>query len=486
MPSTFRFCRCLKPSLVIIAVAFAIYAFPTTKTDARSTGPDAGYTNAPGESNCTGCHTDFALNTGGGSISIFGVPRNYVPNQTVTIRVKVTHSGAMNFGFQLTALDDAGNRAGTLVVTDPIQTQTINNNLNTRTYMEQTFDGSVPTVAGEKEWTFMWQAPATFVGRVNFYATGNGGNGNSNPGGDHIYSATARIGSAPSDFDGDARTDLSVFRASNGVWYVQRSQLGFTGINFGSNQDVIAPGDYDGDNRTDVAVFRPSAGYWYYLQSSNGAFVAIPFGTSGDQPVAADYDGDGKTDVALFRPSSATWYYLRSTDGGFRFVIFGVGGDKLVPSDYDGDGKADIGVFRASTGWWYYLQSSDGAFRYAQFGIGTDRVVVADYDGDGKADFGAYRPSNGTWYVLNSSNGSLTVRQFGTFVDRPSPGDYDGDSKSDIAVFRPTDGNWYLLNSSDGSFFGQQFGTANDLSVPGAHVPWEDIWVKRSKDDELD
>ena len=275
-----------------------------------------------------------------------------------------------------------------------------------------------------------------------------------------------------SDFDGDGKTDFSVFTPETGIWRTESSSAANNVSNyfqFGISTDKIVTGDYDGDGKSDHAVWRKSSGVWYIRGSSTG-FRAVQFGTAEDIPVEADYDADGKTDIAVWRPSNGVWYILQSTLG-FRAFQWGLIGDRAFTGDFEGDGKADAVIYRPSNGIWYVMQSSSSLPLYRQFGIGTDKPLSGDFDGDGKSDFAVYRPSEGNWYWLNSKDNSLSVFSFGIAEDIPVPADYNGDGKAEVAVFRPGNNFWYHLDISNFTFTARVFGQDGDVPSPTSVQP---------------
>jgi hypothetical protein len=445
-----------------------LFSNKVSKTNAASSGPSPSHTNAPGEDNCTACHTGSPVNSGTGNLAITGLPVNYRVGVTYPLSITLTDADATTYGFQTTSIDKSGLQAGTLGVSGTlIQTKTGVVAGNSRTYVEHTVDGIVPVVFGSRTWQFNWTAPTTRKGKVSFYIAGNGTNSDGGPGGDRIYTTNVPTysGTAIASFDGDGKADISVFRPSNNNWYSLNSTNGnFVQSAFGLAGDIITPGDYDGDGKTDQAIFRPSTGTWY-LNRSMAGFTAVQFGANGDKPAVGDYDGDGKYDLAVYRASAGVWYIYHIGTNIVRVQQFGISTDIIGQGDYDADGKTDIAVYRNGT--WYIWQSTTLSMVVQQFGLANDLPMQGDYDGDGKTDTAVFRPSTGIWYMNRSTNG-FSAAQFGISTDTPCPADYDGDGLMDIAVYR--NGIWYIFYISNGTYLVTGFGLAGDKPIAAGYV----------------
>ena len=104
--------------------------------------------------------------------------------------------------------------------------------------------------------------------------------------------------------------------------------------------------DVDGDGRSDLTIFRPSNGFRYSKSSLNGGLQFQQFGTSSDVAgLNLDFDGDGIADYAFGRINQTngqvTINILQSQTNTVRMTQIGNAalGDSLATGDYDGDGK---------------------------------------------------------------------------------------------------------------------------------------------------
>lgn len=469
---------------IVAGISILVFAFGNRFSEpahASISGPPTARTGAPGESTCTSCHTPNAQS---GQFSIVA-PSNYVPGQTYQIQVKhvTTDTSRQAWGFELISLAGAA-MAGSFP-TPPATTRVRAS--GTKSYIEQSSSGTFPNQTGGATWTFNWTAPANDVGAVTFYAAGLQCDNDGNEDGDQTYttSVTIQPGATTvinhhvfSDFDGDGKADISVFRATDSNWYVNRSatnQLNSTP--FGMSTDTLTPADFDGDDKADIAVWRsgePLVAGFYILQSSNNTVRFEQFGQTGDVPFeVGDWDGDGKADPAVYRDAafgSQSYFFYRGSlnnpSGIVNFVPWGTSGDKPMRGDFDGDGKIDAAVFRPSTGVWYILRSSDNAFVIDRWGLSTDKFVLADYDGDAKTDLAVFR--NGVWYIKQSSNNTAVFYNWGLSTDLPVTGDFDSDGKADVGIFRA--GNWYLRMSGTSALSSQSFGNSTDKPIPNVFV----------------
>jgi len=154
---------------------------------AYSGGAPDSFTGAPGQGNCQTCHTN---GSGDGALHIM-LPASYLLSQTLTVTVELEDPGQWQWGFELTALDASGVKAGSFTITDPTHTQLSTNPPSFPDYVKQTSAGTYNgTADGPVTWEFLWNAPEDPAGPVTFYAAANASQNIGSPSGFNYVAQT--------------------------------------------------------------------------------------------------------------------------------------------------------------------------------------------------------------------------------------------------------------------------------------------------------
>ncbi len=184
-------------STYFIAVAVGAFGFlsfndqPQTSTHLLSdvppiqnfsTNPPVAKTGAPGESNCTDCHSGSVLSAQG-VVTLTGLSADYVPGQTYNLSISVS-SGVKN-GFEMVILDDSDQQAGSF--TNGAHTGTIVS--NGREYIRH-------SASNTNSFDFDWTAPSTDMGDLTVYYAFNKSDNGGSTANDEIYLGTASVNSS--------------------------------------------------------------------------------------------------------------------------------------------------------------------------------------------------------------------------------------------------------------------------------------------------
>ncbi len=213
----------LKNILSVCALLVLLFAASTGSVFAFSFGPPEEKTGAPNEGTCAdvGCHAANELNVTDGSLML-AIPETYESSQVYEIVVSLARAGQSRWGFEMTALDANGARAGSFEAADVANTQL--KDKNSKQYIMHTAAGSAQGTDDENQWTLKWTAPDADIGPITFYTAGNAANGDGGPTGDYIYTAQAEsvppiptVVGVSLEIVGD--TALSTMNAVEGVSY---------------------------------------------------------------------------------------------------------------------------------------------------------------------------------------------------------------------------------------------------------------------------
>jgi uncharacterized protein (TIGR03437 family) len=250
-----RINRTLKLTLLVtLAAGFIIgMNFGGTDVHAFSGGPPASRTGAPAfgasipaEQTCSssGCHTGTNNVNDGNATFKITAPASYVPGQiyTLTVSLKKTTGAMPTAGFQLTALDSAGASVGTLADVNASVTFVTTGTVGTanRSYIEHQTSAYPTAVAGsgQADWQVKWTAPATRVGKITFFASGNAANGGGAQG-DFIYTTSTAI--TPDVVTANSASATATEIASNGIGSAYGIELATSTV-VGADTDPNAAG----------------------------------------------------------------------------------------------------------------------------------------------------------------------------------------------------------------------------------------------------
>lgn len=162
---------------------FEIEKYSAKNGHKNAGGAPSGNTGAPGEANCTSCHTgtvqdgqtenNFVLLNSG-----FSPVTSYVPGETYMASLTMASNPAKK-GFQATVLNSSNNMAGSFLGS----TTTAINGV-TRKYANHKSTSNTDAVSA---WLWSWVAPTTDATNVTFYVASNAANANNTTSGDVIY-----------------------------------------------------------------------------------------------------------------------------------------------------------------------------------------------------------------------------------------------------------------------------------------------------------
>ena len=180
--------------ITVIVLTFGIFSFRISDltgfqaSPLNANGPSGGQSGAPGEQNCTSCHSGAIQDGSNENLLIinddlgFGMTQ-YTPGATYTVNLSMASYPAKK-GFQVTALNAANTMAGMFVAGANTQLKTATISGGQRKYATHK---NTSNTSATQTWNWTWQAPATEQGAVTFYVATNKANNNGNDNGDVIY-----------------------------------------------------------------------------------------------------------------------------------------------------------------------------------------------------------------------------------------------------------------------------------------------------------
>jgi hypothetical protein len=160
-------------------------------TRAELDRPPPAHTGGFGEPTCHACHFEADVNTGQGSLTLAGLPLEYVGGTTYTITITLAQQGLAAGGFQLSARFADGTQAGTLARPLRDSARVAITTAGAVQYIHHVYAGTRRSAPDTIRWRIWWTAPAT-GGPIMFHVAANAADDDASPLGDMIHATSLR------------------------------------------------------------------------------------------------------------------------------------------------------------------------------------------------------------------------------------------------------------------------------------------------------
>jgi hypothetical protein len=211
----------------------------------------------------------------------------------------------------------------------------------------------------------------------------------------------------------------------------------------------------NGDGRSDVFVYNASDGRWVRCISQpddNFSYTNAGIWSPGWTIYPADFNGDARADLFLYNATAdanhgRTFRVLSNADESLTYLEGEMRWSSdwtIIPGDYDGDGRTDLFLYRASGDWYRVTFAPTGTvYDSGRWSAGWT-IQKGYFNTDRRADLLAYDPATGRAVViLSEANGGFT------YVEHQWPPhvvvaltDFNDDNQSDVLLYDAASGQW--------------------------------------------
>jgi len=162
---------------------------------AESDRPLPAHTGGFGEPTCGACHIQADVNAGTGSLTLAGLPLEYVGGVTYTLTITLAQQGLAAGGFQLSSRFADGTQAGALAHPPHDSTRVAVTTAGEVQYIHHVYAGTrrsaSDTASDTIAWQIRWTAPVA-GGAIVFHVAANAADDDASPLGDMIYATSLR------------------------------------------------------------------------------------------------------------------------------------------------------------------------------------------------------------------------------------------------------------------------------------------------------